>query len=218
MIAMRAIVLLLALVGAAMAEPMEARWSTATVVDGIHVWSASANGQYWGYARGRVLATPEAIFRRIGDFESLPKVYPWLDRVRVLARGEDTALVYFHYDLPWPLSDRSYTARHHWWTEPSGTIVLAVEDANDAVPPVDDGAIRVEQVLTRIVMAPALDGTASDVEYLFRADMAGLLPRSVRAQTAWKVPLNVVLSMRHSLEPRYVRADPDRGADGSLVR
>ena len=195
------VALLIAFCGVAPAAPTEARWVPATSVDGVQVWSAQADGQYWGYARGRVLATPEAIFRRIGDFESLPSVYPWLDRVRVLERGEDTALVYFHYDLPWPLSDRSYTARHRWWTEPSGTIVLDVQDANDDVPPADDGAVRVEHVLTRIVMAPVLDGTASDVEYLFRADMAGMLPRSVRAQTAWKVPLNVVLSMRRSLEP-----------------
>ncbi len=204
------VALVIALSGEAGAAS-EAHWSPAAVVDGIHVWAAETDEGYWGYARGRVLATPAAIFGRISDFEALPKVYPWLDRVRVLERGDDTALVYFHYDLPWPLSDRSYTARHHWWTEPSGTIVLDVEDANDAVPPVDDGAVRVEHVLTRIVIAPALDGTASDVEYLFRADMAGMLPRSVRAQTAWKVPLNVVLSMRHSLEPR----NTSRGGDGA---
>jgi len=189
----------------------EAHWSPAAVVDGIRVWAAETHTGYWGYARGRVLASPEAIFHRIGNFESLPSVYPWLDRVRVLERGEGTALVYFHYDLPWPLSDRSYTARHHWWTEPSGTIVLDAE-GDDQVPPVDDGAVHVEHVLTRIVMAPALGGSASDVEYLFRADMAGMLPRSVRAQTAWKVPLNVVLSMRHSLEPPQ---NTSRGGDGT---
>lgn len=129
------VALLIGLPGTAPAAPVEARWRPATVVDDVHVWAAGADGEYWGYARGRVLASPEAIFRRIGDFESLPKVYPWLDRVRVLERGADTALVYFHYDLPWPLSDRSYTARHRWWTEASGTIVLDVEDANDEVPP-----------------------------------------------------------------------------------
>jgi hypothetical protein len=203
MLAMLLVALLVGAPRAAPAASVEARWSPAADVDGIRVWSAETDGQYWGYARGRVLATPDVIFRRISDFESLPRMYPWLDRVRVLDRGEDTALVYFHYHLPWPLSDRSYTARHRWWTEPSGTIVLDVEDANDVAPPIVDDSVQVRQVLTRIVMAPALDGTASDVEYLFRADVAGFLPRSVRAQTAWKVPLNVVLSMRRSLEPRF---------------
>ena len=178
-------------------------WRLASEVDGITVWSAETRTGFWGYARGRVDATPAAIFHRISNFEELPRMFPTLDRVEVRQRDESSALVWFHYNLPWPLSDREYTAQHHWWTEPSGTIVLDVEDANDTAPPVADGAVQVRQVLTRIVMAPALDGTASDVEYLFRADVAGFLPQSVRAQTAWKVPLNVVLSMRHSLESRY---------------
>lgn len=177
-------------------------WSLARVVDGVTVWAAETNGAYWGFARGRVDASAEAIFHRIGNFEGLPKMFPWLDRVSVLERGEDTALVYFHYDLPWPLSDRSYTARHRWWTEPSGAIVLDVEGANELGPPAD-GDIRVERVLTRIVMTPLPSGTSSEVEYLFRADLAGMLPRAVQAQTAWKVPLNVMLSMRRSLEPRF---------------
>src|SRR6185436_18311505 len=116
-------------------------------------------------------------------------------------RDASSALVWFHYDLPWPLSDREYAAEHRWWTEPSGTIVLDVEGVDGERP--HDGAVEVERVLTRIVMAPIDGGAASEVEYLFRADMAGMLPRAVRSQTAWKIPLNVMLSMRRSLEPRF---------------
>jgi hypothetical protein len=182
------------------AEP--ATWQPVDVVEGVHVWRAERPGEFWGLARGRVEAPADAIFRRVSDFESLPRVYPWLDAVHVLERGEGSALVYFHYNLPWPLSDRSYTAAHRWWTEPSGTIVLDVSDPGGIVPP-DDGAVHVEGVLTRMTFAPTHGGAATDVEYLFRADIAGMLPRSVRAQTAWKIPMNAVLSMRRSLEPRY---------------
>jgi hypothetical protein len=182
------------------AEP--ATWQLVDVVEGVHVWSAERSGEFWGFARGRVEAPADAIFRRVSDFEGLPRVYPWLDAVRVLERGEGSALVYFHYNLPWPLSDRSYTAAHRWWTEPSGTIVLDVSDAGGVVPP-DDGAVHVEGVLTRMTFEPVGGGAATDVEYLFRADIAGMLPHSVRAQTAWKIPMNAVLSMRRSLEPRY---------------
>jgi hypothetical protein len=185
---------------AADADP--APWQAVAVVDGVHVWAAERPGEFWGLARGRVEAPAEAIFRRVSDFEALPHLYPWLDAVRVLDRDEGRALVYFHYNLPWPLSDRSYTATHRWWTEPSGTIVLDVEDAGGIANP-NDGAIHVERVLTRMTFAPALGGGATDVEYLFRADLAGMLPHSVRAQTAWKIPMNAVLSMRRSLEPRY---------------
>jgi len=175
-------------------------WRVAKEVDGITVWSAETRNDFWGYARGRVDATPAAIFHHVSDFEALPRMFPTLDRVEVLRRDASSALVWFHYDLPWPLSDREYTAQHRWWTEPSGTIVLDVEGANDLGPP-PDGAVEVERVLTRIVMTPLEGGTASEVEYLFRADMAGLLPRAVRSQTAWKIPLNVMLSMRRSLAP-----------------
>jgi len=206
MIALGLAVLLVGTPGTARAiDAASAAWSLARVVDGISVWSAETPRGFWGYARGRVEASPEAIFHRIGNFEGLPKVFPWLDRVQVLERGDRTALVYFHYDLPWPLSDRSYTAQHRWWTEPTGTIVLDVEGADRLGLP-DDGAVTIERVLTRIVLTPAAAGTATDVEYLFRADLAGMLPRAVRAQTAWKIPLNVMLSMRRSLAPRLASA------------
>jgi hypothetical protein len=194
---MLAVVVLLSGIARA-GEP--AAWSHARDVDGIRVWAAETPRDFWGYARGRIDATPEAIFRRVADFERLPHVFPWLATVRVLERDERTALVYFRYDLPWPLSDRAYTAHHRWWTEPSGTIVLDVEGAN-AAGPMPAETVPIERVLTRIVMAPIDGGTASDVEYLFRADLAGMLPRTVRAQTAWKIPLNVMLSMRRSLAP-----------------
>ena len=178
--------------------PMAA-WKLAKEVEGITVWSAETRTGFWGYARGRVDATPAAIFHRISNFEELPHMFPTLDRVEVRRRDESSALVWFHYDLPWPLSDREYSAEHRWWTEPSGTIVLDVEGVDGERP--HDGAVEVERVLTRIVMAPRDGGAASEVEYLFRADMAGLLPRAVRSQTAWKIPLNVMLSMRRSLAP-----------------
>jgi hypothetical protein len=173
-------------------------------VDGIHVWAAETPRDFWGYAEGRVQASPEAIFARIGNFEALPHVFPWLATVRVLERGDHTALVYFRYDLPWPLSDRSYTARHRWWTEPDGTIVLDVEGTSGLGPPTGD-AVAIERVLTRVVLTP-VEGTITEVGYLFRADLAGMLPRRVRAQTAWKIPLNVMLSMRRSLAPHLTAA------------
>ena len=179
-----------------------AAWKLAKEVDGITVWSAETRSGFWGYARGRVDATPAAIFHRISNFEELPRMFPTLDRVEVRRRDESSALVWFHYDLPWPLSDREYSAEHRWWTEPSGTIVLDVEGVDGEQP--HDGAVEVERVLTRIVMTPLDGGAASEVEYLFRADMAGMLPRAVRAQTAWKIPLNVMLSMRRSLAPPVV--------------
>ena len=177
-------------------------WSLARTVDGVDAWSAVGNGEFWGLARGQVDAPPQAILDRITSFARLPQLHSWLDRVEVLERGPDHARVYFHYDLPWPLSDRSYTVDHHWDRNPSGTLFLDVDDAG-VVP--DDGAVHVEAFLVRLRLTPVRDGAASEVEYLLRADLAGRLPHAVRAQSAWKIPLNVVLSLRRALAPQMAR-------------
>jgi hypothetical protein len=203
MVALVVAVLLLGAIDASPAGASDvATWRLTDVVDGVSAWSAEGPDEYWGLARGRVDAPPGVIFGRVSNFEALPTMYPMLDAVRVLERGPATALVYFHYDMPWPISDRSYTAAHRWWTEPTGAIVLDVEDANSEAPP-DDGAIHIERLLARLTFAPVGDGAATDVEYLFRADLAGMLPRRVRVATAWKIPLNAVLAMRRSLAARY---------------
>jgi hypothetical protein len=174
-----------------------APWSLARAVDGVDVWRAERAGEFWGYARGMVDAPPDVVFARVTDFEALPGRYPWLDRVLVLARDDGMALVYYRYDLPWPLADRAVTARHSWWRDASGAIVLDVEGANALGPP-PDGAVPIEDVYSRFVFTPA-PGLGTVVEYLFRGDVAGLLPRAVRAQAAWKVPLNLVLSLRRAV-------------------
>lgn len=187
---------------ATIVEP--ATWREVQVVDGVQVFAAEPPGEFWGLARGRVAAPPAAIFQRVSDFESLPTMYPWLAVVRVLERADASSLVYFRYDLPWPLSDRSFTAAHRWWTEPSGAIVFLVEGTGSPAGE-EEGVVPIENLLIRMTFAPLDDGAATDVAYLFRADLAGLLPRRVRAETAWKIPMNAILSMRRSLEPRYAR-------------
>jgi hypothetical protein len=177
-------------------------WREVEVVDGIHVWAADGPGGFWGRARGRVQAPAESLFRRLSDFESLPHLYPWLVDVRVLERSAESSLVYFRYDLPWPISDRDYVAIHRWRTEPSGTIIFGAEGEGVSASH-DDDTVSVEGLIVQMTFAPIEDGIATDVEYLFRADLGGMLPRSVRAATAWKVPMNAILSMRRSLEPRY---------------
>jgi hypothetical protein len=179
-------------------------WQEVEVVDGVHVWAADAPGEFWGLARGRVAAPAESIFKRVSNFEALPQMYPWLGAVRVLERGAGSSRVYFRYDLPWPLSDRDYTAVHRWWTEPSGTIVFSVE-GDGSVSSETDGAVPIEGLLIQMTFAPIDGGSATAVDYLFRADLGGVLPRSVRAATAWKIPMNAILSMRRSLEPQQAR-------------
>ena len=176
-------------------------WRPVEVASGVDVRAADGPDGLWGSARGRIEAPSHAVLDLLCDFEALPKMQSRLDRVQVLERDDAGALVYFHYHLPWPLADRSYTAAHRWWTEPSGTIVFEVRGANDRTP--DDGAIHVTDLFQRIVLVPVDGGDATDVDFVFRGDFAGMLPHGVRAQTAWKIPMNAFLAMRRLLEQRY---------------
>jgi hypothetical protein len=200
MVGILILVLVLAAPTPAVGFVMPTAWHEVDVVQGVRVWAADAPGEFWGLARGRVAAPPSAIFRRVSDFEALPRVYPWLGTVRVLERGPASSLVYFRYDLPWPLSDRDYVALHHWRTESSGTIVFAAEGERHVAAASGD-TVPVEGLLVQMTFVPIEGGIATEVDYLFRADLGGVLPRSVRAATAWKIPMQAILSMRRSFEP-----------------
>lgn len=201
---LRAVVAGVVLAGAAHADgfAIPTDWREVEVVAGVRVWAADAPGGFWGRAEGRVAAPAASIFRRLSDFDALPRLYPWLADIRVLDRGPDTALVYFRYDLPWPLADRDYVAQHHWRTEPSGTIVFSAESDGRRIAAGGD-TVPVEGLIVQMTFAPIERGRATDVVYLFRSDLGGALPRSVRATTAWKIPMNAILAMRRSLEPLY---------------
>jgi hypothetical protein len=174
-------------------------WELVEAVAGVQVWSAEAPDGYWGHARGTVEAPASVIFERVSNFESLPRMYPWLGATHVIARTAASATVHFLYDLPWPLADREFTAAHRWWRDPSGTLTLTAEDAG-AVALRGGDTVHVAGFLMRMTFVPIRDGAATDVDYVLRADLGGRLPRSVRVQTAWKIPMNAILSMRRSLE------------------
>ena len=206
---LRAVVAGVVLAGAARADGFATPtdWREVEVVAGVRVWAADAPGGFWGRAEGRVAAPAASIFRRLSDFDALPRLYPWLADIRVLDRGPDTALVYFRYDLPWPLMDRDYVAQHRWRTEPSGTIVFSAESDGRRITAGGD-TVPIEGLIVQMTFAPIERGLATDVVYLFRSDLGGALPRSVRATTAWKIPMNAILAMRRSLEPLYAPGNP----------
>ncbi|MSP63372.1 MAG: hypothetical protein EXR72_24125 [Myxococcales bacterium] len=178
--------------------PAAAAWSLVKTVEGISVRTAPSEERApWGSAEGRMEVAPEAVLDHLLGFEALTKAIPYLAEVRVLRRSEGEALVYFYFDLPWPLSNRDYTVRYRWAHEGAQTVVTT-EDANDLGPPATS-AVRVRRVRTRWELAPKEGGTQA--RFVCLVDYGGMLTQGMIEQTAWKQPMQTFLAVRKVLLP-----------------
>src|SRR5439155_717948 len=83
----------------------------------------------------------------------------------------DEALVYFRYDLPWPVADRDYTARYRWALLPTGRGRVEIVDADGAGPPVD-GAVRVTDLRACFTLEARADDRTR-VRYRVHMDRGG---------------------------------------------
>jgi hypothetical protein len=183
-----------------LSAPPEA-WKVRKVVDGIAARLVERPDGPWGSAEAIVPAPPEAVLAHLVEFEAMPARVPHLSQARVLARASDQAVVYLYFHLPWPLSDRDYSARYRWQREADGRIVVDVEDAEHEGPP-PGRAVRVRDTRACFVLAPSDGGRATRLAYYFHADFGGLLTRQMKEETVWRVPLDTLLGIRKAFAPR----------------
>src|SRR5262245_54839120 len=95
--------------------PDDGAWKIVKIVDGVRLLRAPAAGRApWGMGEGEIAAPIDAVIAHLCDFESARRFIPRVAEVRVLERRGDEALVYFRFDLPWPISDRDWTLRYRW--------------------------------------------------------------------------------------------------------
>ena len=91
-----------------------------------------------------IAAPLDRVIAHLIDFASLGKWMPRVADLRVIERRDDEALVYFRFDLPWPISDRDWTLRYRWRRD-GDRFVMTWCDANDRGPAVGR-AVRVAPV------------------------------------------------------------------------
>jgi uncharacterized protein YndB with AHSA1/START domain len=170
-------------------------WQVVSTVDDVIVRRAHAPGVAapWGWGEGEIAAPMERVIAHLTDFEGLVRWVPRLVEVRVIERCTDEAVVYFRFDLPWPVSDRDWTLRYRWRRE-GERFVMIWSDANDRGPP-PGRALRVAPLRGRWELWPTGRGTTAG-RYVFLAELGGRLPRSVVEQTAWKQPLQTFRGVR----------------------
>ncbi len=176
-------------------------WKVASRAEGI-VAATAPSGLIgpWGSAEGVVAAPLDEVLAHLTDFAALPREVPRLAEVRVIRRAEGEAIVYFRIDLPWPISDRDYTARYRWGPLPDGGARLVIDDADDQGPP-PGKAVRVRLVRGTWDLHPSPSGGTA-VRHVLLMDLGGWLTRSIVEQTAWKQPLESIKGVRRAVERR----------------
>jgi hypothetical protein len=175
--------------------PDAAAWRQLKVVEGITVRLApSTTRAPWGSAEGLIDAPVERVLGHLTQFERLVGRVPRLTKVTVLKREPTQALVYFYYDLPWPVANRDYTATYRWGTAGDGSASVVIETANAAGPPPGD-AVRVGFVRGQWQLRPTADGKTA-ARYDFLGDYGGNMTKGMIEQTAWKQPLETIKTIR----------------------
>ncbi|HEY2744032.1 MAG TPA: START domain-containing protein, partial [Polyangia bacterium] len=171
-----------------------AAWQTLKTIDGVTLSTApSDRAAPWGRGDGEIAAPIDRVIAHLLDFPSLGKWMPRVADLRVIARGDDEAIVYFRFDLPWPISDRDWTLRYRWKRD-GNHFVMTWTDANERGPP-PGKAVRVTPMRGYWELT-ALPSGATHARYVFLAELGGSLPHSVATETAWKQPLGSIRGVR----------------------
>jgi hypothetical protein len=162
-------------------------WSVVKTVDGVTLKRAPSECAVpWGLGEGEIAAPIERVIAHLTDFSGLGRWMPRVRELRVIERGADSAIVYFRFGLPWPISDREWTLRYRWWRD-GDHFVMSWQDAHDRGPP-PSRAVRVTP-MRGYWEVWANGATSSRARYVFLSELGGALPRVVAQETAWKQPL-----------------------------
>ena len=175
-------------------------WQTVKTEDGVTLARApSDRAAPWGRGEGDVAAPLDRVIAHLTDFPALGKWMPRVADLRVIARGQDEAIVYFRFDLPWPISDRDWTVRYRWRRD-GDRFVMTWSDANERGPP-PGKAVRVSPIRGYWELSANPNGTTR-ARYVFLSELGGALPRSVAEETAWKQPLGSIRGVRSATTSR----------------
>jgi hypothetical protein len=180
--------------------PNAAAWQTVKTVDGVTLKRApSDRAAPWGMGEGDIAAPLDRVVAHLTDFASLGKWMPRVADLRVIERGADEALVYFRFDLPWPISDRDWTLRYRWHRD-GDRFVMIWSDAHDRGPP-PTRAVRPSPLRGYWDLRATAAGTTF-ARYVVLSELGGSLPHSIADETAWKQPLGSIRGVRSATTSR----------------
>jgi|SRR6185312_7100913 len=179
--------------------PAAAAWQTVKTEDGVTLFRApSDRAAPWGRGDGVIAAPIDRVIAHLTDFAALGKWMPRVAELRVIERGHDEAIVYFRFDLPWPISDRDWTLRYRWHRD-GDHFLMTWCDAQERGPP-PGKAVRVSPM--RGYWELFAQGATTRARYVFLSVLGGSLPNSVAVETAWKQPLGSFRGVRSATTSR----------------
>ncbi len=179
--------------------PDSASWRAIKSEEGVSLRIAPTADPraFWGEAVGEIAKPLDAVIAHVIDFQGAKKFIPRVAEIRELHRGTDEAVVYYRFDLPWPVSDRDWTVRYRYGRPTPSSFEMVWSEANDLGPP-PGKAVRV-QVARGFWLLTATDHGTTQARYVFMTEFGGHLPRSVAEQTAWRQPLATIQGVRKAL-------------------
>jgi len=180
--------------------PDAAAWHTIKTVDGVTLKRApSSSAAPWGMGEGEIAAPLPRVVEHLTDFASLGKWMPRVADLRVIERRDDEALVYFRFDLPWPISDRDWTLRYRWHRDGDRFVMIWSDEHGSGPPPTR--AVR-PSPLRGYWELHATSNVTTFARYVFLSELGGSLPRSIGDETAWKQPLGSIRGVRSATTSR----------------
>jgi hypothetical protein len=183
-------------------DPGDRAWRVLRTVDGVKLAQADSDrpGTPWGLGEGEIAAPLAVVAAHLTDVGALSRFLPRVEAVQVLRRDADEAVVYFRFDLPWPISDRDWTVRYRFGLDAAGRFRMQWSDVNELGPP-PHRTVRVSPVRGAWELSATAHGTTW-ARYVFLAELGGHPPRGVIEQTVWKQPLETIQGIRRALSAK----------------
>lgn len=131
----------------------------------------------------------------------------WVDRLaesRILEKkGDYDFVVYQHFDLPFPITDRDYVYRGRAYREASGKVIVTLESVTHEKAPQTVG-VRADLVGSRYVLTPKGGKTHVSVE--IQTDPKGSVPAWLVNTIQKRWPVKTLTGLRGQVRKDFVKS------------
>lgn len=185
----------------------QTNWVLKSNTNGIKVYTGSVASSKFKAIRVECTynATPAQIVAVLLDVNTCTEWVYHTKSIKLLKQPAANEVYYYsEVSLPWPASNRDFTA-HLTATQDAETKVVTVDGpAVNGLVPVHDGVVRVTESTGKWVISP-LEGGRSKVEYTLHVNPAGALPAWLVNMFATEGPTKSFEGLRNQLQKPQFR-------------
>ncbi|RFZ94604.1 lipid-binding protein [Mucilaginibacter conchicola] len=182
-------------------------WVLKSNTNGIKVYAASVPNSKFKAIRVECTynATPAQIAAVLLDVNTCTEWVYHTKSIKLLKQPAPNEVYYYsEVSLPWPASNRDFTA-HLTATQDAETKVVTVDGpAVNGLVPAHDGVVRVTESTGKWIITP-LEGGKSKVEYTLHVNPAGALPAWLVNMFATEGPTKSFEGLRSQLQKPQFR-------------